>query len=382
MNGDNGVSFSSEEIQAVRELLKSNLNNGRASDLDISQGDEDMSRLRERVIINSHEQWITGSSKQDLFDRYVQALEQHGLIRWIDNQTDIPLLRDYLKDFYDTFKQKHEQNTLVNRDRIVRNHILPAFGDKRIDQISITDCQKWFNQLSKKYAKETILKIKNTLNPVFDAAVEDNLIDSNPLKSNRIEIGGKETVSHKAIPKEKFDEIRAHIPDLDGKERFLAGLLCFTGMRFEEILGLRWDDIDGDWLTVQRAVVHPTRNQPEVKGTKTKTSNRMIPYCNELKVILENNKNTGYMLPSDKDPTHETPLSYTEARRLFDKIRKRFDIHDYSAHDFRDTCATVWRENGIPLDVIARLLGHAKTETTERKYVKYRPDLVASAMAM
>ena len=85
------------------------------------------------------------------------------------------------------------------------------------------------------------------------------------------------------------------------------------------------------------------------------------------------------MLASDKDPKRGTPLSYTESRRIFDKIRKRFSIQEYSAHDFRDTCATEWRENGMSLDVIARLLGHSKTETTEKRYVKYRDDLLEGA---
>ena len=369
---------------AVYQILSPpNLDNCRAPDLDISQqGDDGMLRLRERVIINGQEQWITGSSRQDMYERYVMALERMGLIEWIDNDSDVPILRDYLREYYSTFKQKQEQNTQINRERIIRNHILPVLGDKRVDRISVTDCQKWFNDLNEKYAKETILKIRNTLSPVLDAAVEDKLIQRNPLKSDRIEIGGKDTVSHKAIPRDKFDEIKSSALLLDGKEQIMVGLLCYTGMRFEEILGMRWDDIDSEWIKIRRAVVHPTRNQPVVKGTKTKTSERMIPLCKELELLLENNKSTGYMLPTDKDPTKETPLSYSEARRLFNKIRNRFDIKEYSAHDFRDTCATVWRENGIPLDVIARLLGHAKTETTERKYVKYRPDLMSTAMAM
>lgn len=391
---DNNNTYTQQQVEdiairaaqyAVEKVLSPpNLDNCRSSDLGISQsqGDEDMLRLRERVIINGQEQWITGSSRQDLFDRYVLLLERLGLIEWIDNSTDIPILRDYLHDFYNTFKQGQEQNTRINRDRIIRNHILPALGDKRIDQISVSDCQKWFNDLNQKYAKETVLKIRNTLSPVLDGAVEDKLISRNPLKSDRIEIGGKDTVSHKAIPRQRFDSIKSAIPELDGKLGLMAGLLCYTGMRFEEILGLRWDDIDDNWISIQRAVVHPTRNQPVVKCTKTKTSERMIPLCDELKQLIDGKRASGYVLPTDKDETGETPLSYSEARRLFNKIRTRFDIKEFSAHDFRDTCATVWRENGIPLDVIARLLGHAKTETTERKYVKYRPDLVSSAMAM
>lgn len=37
--------------------------------------------------------------------------------------------------------------------------------------------------------------------------------------------------------------------------------------------------------------------------------------------------------------------------------------------------ATEWRESGISIDLIARLLGHKKTYVTEQRYVKYRPEL-------
>lgn len=71
----------------------------------------------------------------------------------------------------------------------------------------------------------------------------------------------------------------------------------------------------------------------------------------------------------------EQPLSYTEARRSYKKIQSKFNLDGYSAHDFRDTCATEWREQGIPLDIIARMLGHSTVQVTERRYVKYREDL-------
>ena len=74
----------------------------------------------------------------------------------------------------------------------------------------------------------------------------------------------------------------------------------------------------------------------------------------------------------EKSANTETPMSYTEARNTFRRVRSRFQLDGFSAHDFRDTCATEWRENGMQLDLVARLLGHANTETTERRYVKYR----------
>ncbi len=370
--------------RAVNEVLRRlNLDSRTENScwLSESEGETDMpKRIREKITVNGRTLWVTGGTMQQLFDNYVQALVNEGLVEWVGCYEEKPLMKDYIRKFYNTFKQKQGETTIINRERIIKNHILPRFGDKKIDKITTSDCQEWINDLNKKYARETILKIKNTISPVFDAAVEERIINRNPLDSRLIEIGGKDTVGHEALPEEKMTQIRLEAPTLNLKEKLMTGLLAYTGMRFEEVLGVRWDDINDDWIKIQRAVVHPNRNQPLIKGTKTKTSTRIIPYFPELKDLIESCRTTGFILSSDKDPSGETPLSYTEARRIFEKLRKRFDIGEYSAHDFRDTCATEWREKGIPLDIIARLLGHAKTETTERKYIDYREGLLAAVV--
>ena len=90
-------------------------------------------------------------------------------------------------------------------------------------------------------------------------------------------------------------------------------------------------------------------------------------------------KQANQVTASYKDLKRETPMSYTEAKKAFDQIRDMCDVKEYSAHDFRDTCATEWRESGISIDMIVRLLGHQKTEVTEQRYVKYRPELYRQA---
>ncbi len=361
--------------EVIRQL---NLENRTGITIGVSEGENDMpKRLRERISINGKSIWVTGSTMQQLFDNYVQALVNEGLVEWVGSFTDAPLMKDFISKFYTVYKQKQVETTVVNRERIDKKHIIPRFGKIRIDKISTADLQEWFNELNKKYARETILKIKSTINPVFEAAVEERIIDRNPLNSRFIEIGGRDTISHEALPPEKMKRIRLEAPTLSRKEKLMIGLLSYTGMRFEEVLGIRWDDINDDWIKIQRAVIHPKRNQPLIKCTKTKTSTRIIPYFPELKDLIEEDRTQGFILASDKDPSGETPLSYTESRRIFEKLRTRLDFKEYSAHDFRDTCATEWREKGVPLDIIARLLGHAKTETTERKYIDYRDKLLA-----
>lgn len=344
------------------------------------KGDTTMAKyMREKVTIRDEVRWIGGYTQQELMDAYVRLLEKEGILIRIADDLAVPQFGEYLEKFYKTCRTDQQDNTLVNRQRIIKNHIVPVFGMKPVDKISTMDLQEYFNNLGKKYAKETALKIRNIMNPVFNAAVEDELIKRNPLDSDRIKITGKETVSHKAIPREKMDEIKEALPSLEGRVLIMAALLCYTGMRHEEILGLKWEDIGDEWIEIQRAVVHPRRGTPVVKAPKTKTSQRQIPYIQHLKDLLEPHRTTGFLLSKEGDG--KNPLSYAEARRVFEKIKKQFNLEGFSAHDFRDTCATEWREAGIGLDVIARLLGHAKTETTERKYVKYRNDLVLQSVA-
>lgn len=391
---ENSKIYNKDEVIGQLLRLAEKLDNEITAESDgVSNGDNDMpKRLAEKVNVNGQSRWIHGYSKQELFDNYVKLLVNEGLVERIEDDKRIPLFGAYLREYYGIFKQKQQSNTVVNRGRIIRNHIEPTFGSTRIDHIRSSDIQRWFNSLGKTYSKETILKIKNIMSPVFDAAVEDELIDRNPMASKRIEVGGKETVHHKAIPKEKMDYIRDHIVchDLGYREKMMTALLSYTGMRFEEVLGLQWGDIEfkNTRIIVRRAVVHPNRNIPEVKCPKTKTSEREIPINDRLFNILVgyghgvDEESDSFVLYSEKDKKKKTPLSYTEARRCFDRIRKFFDIQEYTAHDFRDTCATEWRENGMPLDMIARILGHSKTETTEKRYVKYRGEMMEKAREM
>lgn len=348
-----------------------NLENRTAQNQDLLETDM---RIKEKVVVNGRVRWIDGYSRQEVLDNYVKLLVREGIVEMVEEDDRIPMFGSYLSSFYETFKQKQQSNTVINRNRIVKNHILPRYEFRRIDKISTMDLQKWFNELGKKFSLETVLKIKNTMNPVFEAAVEDELITRNPLASKRLELTGKDTVPHKAIPAKKMAYIRNGLSEMPERERYMGALLSYTGMRFEEVLGARWEDISDGWIAVERAVVHPTRNMPEVKKPKTKSSVRKVPATDEMLKLLNvgEKRRKGYILAKETDRKHETPLSYSEARRAFNKIRKQFGIEEYSAHDFRDTCATEWREKGVPLDVIARLLGHSKTETTERKYVKYR----------
>ena len=124
-------------------------------------------------------------------------------------------------------------------------------------------------------------------------------------------------------------------------------LLLLTGCRTGEILKLRWREVDGDTLELE----------------DSKTGPRQVLLSPEARTIIERQPREGnsWVFPSPVNP----------ARARFDlslwkKVRKLVGIEDVRLHDLRHTFASQAAMQGIPLPVVARLLGHAQVQMTLR----------------
>lgn len=143
-------------------------------------------------------------------------------------------------------------------------HLFPAFGDMRLDDITVDTLQKFLNDRVN-LAKNTVHTMFVLFNEIMDSAFEDRYIQSNPAKSRRITIPSTKKKERQALSPEQLRLIIAQISQklTDVTERRLMALLLFTGMRRGEVMGLRWEDIDFErrLIAVNRAVSYTT-NQP------------------------------------------------------------------------------------------------------------------------
>ena len=103
-----------------------------------------------------------------------------------------------------------------------------------------------------------------------------------------------------------------------------------------------------------------------MKLPKTKASARTIPLADKLLEHLTPFEREGFILGGEK------PLTYQQKKRSFEKARVQLGLEGYSAHDFRHTCATEWKERGMTLQEVSKILGHTNTTVTERCYVEFR----------
>ena len=373
IQGEN-IGFNKAQIQQIETIVASalskHLDSSKVDVAGMPKGDNDMpKKIRRPIMIDGVKCWICGDNEQEYAENAAKLFQRQSDIPAEKTETKEILLKDYLRGFVDTYKSRQQELTMRNREQIIRKHINPRIGELKLTEITTAMFQRWFDELaSAGYKKETVLKIKNTLNPALDSAVEDGLIARNPLRSKRIVIHAEDGENHKAIPPKKMKQVRDGLAALPEISKLLAALLSYEGLRLEEVLGLQWQDVDFEnkLLHVRRAVVHPSRNQPIVKIPKTKSSVRTVPLAEPLAELLTAGTPDEFIIGGKQ------PISYQQYKRAFRKIQNAFDLSGYTAHDFRDTCATEWHEHGMPMDGIAKMLGHASSAVTEKHYVKFR----------
>lgn len=149
------------------------------------------------------------------------------------------------------------------------------------------------------------------------------------------------------------------------RDRAIAGLMLWCGLRSMEVLGLDVTDVDigGRWVTVTG------------KGDKQ----RRVPLDTDVASVID-----VYLLAerpeSDSDrlflvakgPHRGAPLTAAGLRTIFRYHRELTGVAGGHPHALRHTFGTVLAEAGVDLAVMQALLGHAHVDTTAR-YVHLAP---------
>ena len=153
------------------------------------------------------------------------------------------------------------------------------------------------------------------------------------------------------------------------RDRLLFAALYDTGMRIGEALGLRHNDI----AAAEREVTVRRRDNDNDARAKSARS-RTIPVSAELIRLYADYLHDEY---GDLDSDYVFvnlwghpcghPLTYPAVYDLVRRLRRRTGI-DFDPHWLRHTVATRMLRDGIGIEVVARLLGHANVTTTAAIY--------------
>lgn len=256
--------------------------------------------------------------------------------------------------------------------------MIPAFDGIAIEDITTDDIQRLFNGIAG--AKATKEKAKMVLNQIFDAAVEDDLLPKNPLKSKRIKITGTASKATQPYTVEQMRYLVQHIRDIkDPTDRAFLALQALHPLRLEEVLGLQSDDVDMEQMEihVRRAVTHPNRNQPEIKATKTNSSCRTIGLSSLAVPYLLQVPSGQFIFGGNK------PFSYTQVRRMCKHIKQDTGFSEnITPIRFRTTVLTDLYDQTKDIKLAQQAAEHTTSTMTLKYYVKGRESLKEAVKAV
>lgn len=290
------------------------------------------------------------------------------------------------EDFFERYEKEIESSTFYAREKVFYHSVLPFFKGMKIEKINTKLCQKYVDQLAKNYVdyqpQYTIL------NGIFKEAVRFDFIASNPL-DKVLKTKSTKVSNH---TKDKFwdkDELIYFLNCLDASDQSLQTktyfrLVAYSGMRREEMSGLRWHDIDfkNKNISIRQVLVRTKKGEELRESTKTDKSKRTISMdvatlkmLRKLKVAqMEQFMALGITAESENQTVFVTPNSNRHlylgfASYKLGHLQKKFNIKNkINLHGFRHTHCTLLFESGATIKEAQDRMGHADVKTTMNIY--------------
>ena len=259
----------------------------------------------------------------------------------------------------------------------INDVICPVIGGKRIREITSDDLAAVMAtraHLSRSAQSKTVQVIRQ----VFDAAHEAGVIDKLPTRRLRAE--GKAAAPKKALTESQAADLLDAVRGLPVEPCVMLGL--YTGMRREEICGLKWQDFDEKTgrLQIRRAVTSRKGGGVKVGETKTEKGTRSIQLPPSTVEILKARKKKSYSEWIFHNPTvPELPMSPGTAYRRMKTLLRYAELPPIRFHDLRHTFATHALTSGVDAKTLSRILGHTNASFTLDTYTHVTTDMQRKA---
>lgn len=155
------------------------------------------------------------------------------------------------------------------------------------------------------------------------------------------------------------------------RDRFLIALLAESGLRLGEALGLRHAD-----LRLRAGEIRVVDREDNVNGARVKGGKgRVVPvsgglfdgYADYMEVEY-GSLDCDYVFVNLFGQPLGAPMTAGNVAGLVKRLRARTGIGHFHPHALRHTYATRLLRAGVPVEVVAELLGHASAQTTSDIY--------------
>jgi integrase len=269
-----------------------------------------------------------------------------------------------LVEQYRTEKMPKRASTRRGYETLLRKHILPRWQDAEITKLQARVVELWVHSL--KLAPKSKVHVRGLLHVLWDYAMwrGDVPTQRNPMELVQIRNGSRRLSKPRTMTIEEFHRLSGILTE---PYRTMAIVAVCLGLRWSEMIGLKWQDID--WLNgelrLQRAVVKQIEDE-----VKTVHSGKPLALDTRVLDLLKQHKQSSIFTdPEDwvfasPEKHGKLPRSYTSFWEKLGRACHDAGIVHVSPHSFRHSYRAWLDELGTPVTVQQRAMRHGDIRVT------------------
>lgn len=347
-----------------------------------------------RVRIN----YVDSFGKAKQLDRVAYGLDEaKELERKLQSETHEVIsggnmtLEELFAEYLEAKRHEVRETSLDKSKRILQRHIINSLGKYKLNKLNLKILQNWKNEISKKNLSLTMNQnIYKEFRALLNYAVKLEYIPNNLLtklgnfKSGTVEkkaemdyYTAEEFTAFIAKAQQNAELAEKNNNYFEWNYYVFFAIAFYTGMRKGEIHGLRWSDIDGEYISVKRSITQKLRGCDRITPPKNKSSIRTLQLPIPLIKILNKHKDRCKMFDNFSEENYicggDKPLRDSTIQKRNVKFSQMAEIKTIRIHDFRHSHASLLANEGINIQEISRRLGHSNVEITWNTYSHLYP---------
>ena len=279
------------------------------------------------------------------------------------------LLCSYYKEWVTVYKEGAVRPVTLNKYSLALRWIERLVPELKLADLDRIAYQDLLNRYAKEHERQTTMDFHHLLKGAILDAVDEGLIARDPTRKAIIK--GKVPRPKKCRYLNQF-ELQKLLSSLElgstiNWEWFIL-LVAKTGLRFSEALAITPADFDFSRQTLSVNKTWDYKNGGGFVPTKNNSSVRKVQIDWQL-IVQFSTLVKG--LPED-EPLFVKPGSKvynSTANNVLSRLCKRASVPIISVHGLRHTHASLLLFAGVSIASVAKRLGHASMNTTEKTYL-------------
>lgn len=279
---------------------------------------------------------------------------------------EAPTMAELSTHYLEEWAIPKKRSSSIRNDRmLLRLHILPALGKKRVRDIAYADIESLHARVTRA-TPATANRCVALLSKMFSLSIQWRYRSENPTKGVQRNAEERRETYLDDDALKRLQAALAELPDYSSANAIK--LLLLTGARRNEVMSATWDQFDltkGTW----------SKPSSHTKQKKAHTVPLSEPALTLLGQMRAKRANEEFLFPGRQGKPQ------FDLQKFWKTVCKRADLHNVRIHDLRHSHASILINVGLSLPVIGKLLGHTNPSTTQR-YAHLADETLRAATAV